>query len=643
MRVGKGIRAALGRIGRFIPASGGPRPVRYVHFGPTGRGVGALFAHNPLLSVDTMSTMSHSFLSRALAPLLLSLPLAAASTVQTDDPGAADARSSGDAEPLSQPVSPPQAAGLDSELVYAVLVAEMAARSGDLATASTYYLQAAERARDPRLAELAVRAALASGDDRSTERGIALWLSLAPDSVGAHQVAALLRIKAHDREGVLTHLSEVIQIAGADAAVGYNHAVGILTRVVDGQERLDLMRALVDLDAGNPEAQQALAVVAASVGENAEAEAAVRRALALKPDWSKPQIFLVRLMLAENKRAEARDLLEGFVAASPEDQALRMLYGQFLIEEKEFSSARTEFERLLSDQPKAPDVLFAAAILSLQLDDIDAARIYLTRLYQTGRRQEEAVFYLGQVEERAGHPAAAIDWYVKASASNRMEAQVRVAVIRAKQGDIARAREILQQLRDQFPDDARTLYLVEGDILDEVGRSDGAMAVYATALEVYPDNADILYARALLAVKLDRVDQAETDLRRVIAEDPDNADALNALGYTLADRTVRYQEALGLIEKAYALKPDEPAILDSMGWVQYRLGNSEQALDFLRRALDSVSDGEIAAHLGEVLWSLGRRDEAWEVWEAALKEHPEHAYLLDVVGRHRVTQNETHP
>lgn len=587
--------------------------------------------------------MSHSSLNRALASLLLALPLAAASTVQTEDPGAADTRSNGDAEAMSQPDATSGETGLDSELVYAVLVAEMAARNGDLATAFTHYLEAAERSRDPRLAELAVRAALASGDDRSTERGIALWLSLAPDSVGAHQVAALLRIKAHDREGVLTHLSQVIQIAGADAAAGYNHAVGILTRVADKQERLDLMRALVDLDAGNPEAQQALAVVAASIGEIAAAEAAARRALALRPDWSKPQIFLVRLMLSEDKRVEARELLEGFVAASPEDQTLRMLYGQFLIDEKEFSSARAEFERLLSDQPKAPDVLFAAAILSLQLDDIDAARIYFTRLYQTGQRQEEAVFYLGQVEERAGHPAAAIDWYAKASASNRMEAQVRIAVIRAKQGDVTRAREIVQQLRDQFTGDAETLYLVEGEILSEVGRSDEAMEVYATALEAYPDNADVLYARALLAVKLDRVEQAEADLRRVIAADPNNANALNALGYTLADRTDRYQEALGLIEKAYALKPDEPAILDSMGWVQYRLGNTDQALDYLHRALDILSDGEIAAHLGEVLWSLGRRDEAWAVWEAALKEHPEHEYLLDVVGRHRVTQNETHP
>ena len=207
--------------------------------------------------------------------------------------------------------------GLDSDLVYAVLVAELAARSGDLATAFTHYLQAAERARDAKLAELAVRAAVTAGDEDAMERGVTLWLALAPESVGAHQVAALLRIKAGDREGVLTHLSRVVQIAGADAAAGYNHAIGILSRAEDSQERLGLMRALVDLDAENPEAHQALATVAASAGDNAVAEAAARRALELRPDWTKPQIFLVRLLLSQDKRDEARGLLEGYVAASP--------------------------------------------------------------------------------------------------------------------------------------------------------------------------------------------------------------------------------------------------------------------------------------------------------------------------------------
>ena len=348
-------------------------------------------------------------------------------------------------------------------------------------------------------------------------------------------------------------------------------------------------------------------------------------------------------MISADRRDEARTLLEGFVAASPDDDELRMLYGQLLVEEEEYGSARTEFERLLSSKPKAPDVLFALGILSLQLDDSDQARIYFTRLYQTGERRAEATFYLGQVEEQAENFQAALDWYAKTGDANATEAQVRTALIRAKMGEVDRAREIVQQLRDQSPGGAESLYLVEAEILAEVGQAEEALGVYATALETFPDSADLRYARAMFAVKRDRLDLAESDLRHIIDGNPEHADALNALGYTLADRTDRLEEARELIEKAHALKPDEPAILDSMGWVQFRLGNHETALGYLRRALDAMSDGEIAAHLGEVLWAMGQREEAWKVWEAALEDHPEHDYLNEVVGRYRLTHTQTAP
>jgi tetratricopeptide (TPR) repeat protein len=347
--------------------------------------------------------------------------------------------------------------------------------------------------------------------------------------------------------------------------------------------------------------------------------------------------------LSEDKRDEARTLLEEYLDQIPDDQALRMLYGQFLVEEEEFSSARAVFERLLSNRPKEPDVLFAVGILSLQLDDMDGARIYFARLFETGERRDEAAFYLGQVEERAENAEAALDWYGKVDGANAVDAQIRIALLRAKAGEVQRARETLKRLRDQGPANAVLIYLVEAEILESVGRAEEAMAVFGTALQEFPDDETLLYARALSAVKVDDIHTAEQDLRRIIELDPEHADALNALGYTLADRTDRYEEAKGYIEKAYALKPDEPAILDSMGWVYYRLGKYEIALDYLTRALDLMSDGEIAAHLGEVLWAMNRRAEAFEVWDAAIKEHPDHDYLKEVVSRHRADNGESSP
>ena len=243
--------------------------------------------------------------------------------------------------------------------------------------------------------------------------------------------------------------------------------------------------------------------------------------------------------------------------------------------------------------------------MSLELGDLDAARGYLTRLHQTGERTDEASFYLGQVEEKAEHPAAAVDWYSKAQGANLVDARIRLALLRAKAGEVERAREIMQQLRDQSPDDAPTLFLAEAEILDQVGRQDAAMQVYTDALAAVPDDLDLLYGRAMYAVKRDQIAGAERDLRQIIERNPNHADALNALGYTLADRTDRYQEALGYIERAYRIKPDEPAILDSMGWVNYRLGHPQAALEYLTKAAGAMKDGEIAAHLGEVLLGHG--------------------------------------
>jgi len=547
---------------------------------------------------------------------------------------------------LSQPTPPDQpGAGapppdgprtrdsLDADLVYAVLVAEVAGRRGDLAMAFTHYLHAAQLARDPKMAELAVRAAISGGDDAGAARAAALWLAITPDSPGAHQLAAVLRLKAGEREDALTHLARVVQLA-ADPEYGYQQAAALIGRAASPPERVALMSDLVARDETNADAQQALALVAASVEQFEVAAAAAARAQALRPDWDKPRLFLIRLLLAEGKRDAARAQLEQFIAARPDDRALRLLYAQFLVDEKDYTGARALFTQLLADQPRAPEVLFAAGILSLELEDLAAARDYLTRLYETGERRDETSYYLGQLEERAEQPGAALDWYAKSQGANLMEARVRTAVLRAKAGEVERAREIIQQLRDLAPDEAPALFLAEAEILDQAGRPDAAMQVYGDALAAFPDNPDLLYGRAMYAVKLERIGPAEQDLRRIIEQHPDHADALNALGYTLADRTDRYQEALGYIERAYQLKPTEPAILDSAGWVNYRLGRYEAALEYLRKANDAMKDGEIAAHLGAVLWALDRQAEARAVWDAALKDHPDHPYLLEMMARH---------
>lgn len=527
---------------------------------------------------------------------------------------------------------------LTADLLYAILLGEIAMQRGDRLVAFAHYLEAADAASDVRLAELATRTALAAEELDATRRGVDLWLALDSESIGAHLVSALVATRRDRQEVAHASLRDVAKLAQSAGRDGFLRVAALITTIAPPAERLALMRSLSELAHEDAVARYALAVVAADAAQHDEAIEASRAALAIEPDWDEPRTLLVRLLIAEGRRQDAREILEASVDAAPKGHVLRMLYAQLLVEDREFSSARNVFERMLHDSPKEPDVLFAIAVLSLQLDDTRAARGYFEELYATGERRDDAAFYLGQIEEAAGELEKALAWYAKVEGDSKRDAEVRAANIYALQGDIDKARETLAQLRARAPEHAQTLFLIEGEMLRDHDHAMAALAVFNEALAEHPDSESLLYARALHAVSMGQIDVLERDLRRILASNPDHADALNALGYTLADQTERYQEAYDLIQKALTLKPEEPAILDSMGWVLFRMGRYSEAIDFLRRAHERMPDGEISAHLGEALWVSGQRDAAWQVWDEALAADPDHEYLNEVIERFRYSR-----
>ncbi len=527
-----------------------------------------------------------------------------------------------------------QETGIRPELLYAVLVGEIAAQRQELDLAYSHLLRAAQTAGDPVLAEQAMRIALKRGNAAEMQQAMETWLRIAPQSLKAHQLAAYVCLQQGKIACVQTHLRQLIRLASEKEPGRFLEIARLVATLHPVERRLQLLRALVEEEPESGDLWFALALAENQAGNLQKAVAAARRAVQLRPKWQEPRLFLVETLRSMHRTQEARQTLEQFIAEDPKDSALRKFYAQLLVDEEKFAEAREIFTQLAEEHPEDGGLLFALGVLSLQLEDWTAARRYLTQLYERGQRQDEAAYYLGRAEEASGNLDSAIRWYHRVRNKQALDARIRIALLEAKRGHLNQAREILHRARDRWRRQAVSLYLVEAELLADQGQDREALQVYDEALKAYPNHPKLLYARALHGVSMGRLDILERDLRALLKIEPNNAEALNALGYTLADQTDRYEEALQLIEKALALQPNDPAILDSMGWVQYRLGHLEVAKEYLERALDGLQDGEIAAHLGEVLWALGEREAAWQVWEKARQEAPDHPYLLRVIQRY---------
>lgn len=531
---------------------------------------------------------------------------------------------------VDRPVSP-----LISDVVYSVLAGDIAVQRGRFREANKHYFYAARLGRNAGLAELATKAALAAQDQEAAEQGVALWIELAPEDVGALQVAALLKAQENQLDAAVDFLRRVVAIRSGQGAKGYMEVARLLSKINNTELRVKLMRRLIKGQEGDAQAVFALAIVEMSVRNFSRAEAAVVRVLQMRPDWTEAKVLFVRVLAEQDKKPESRAALERFLKDNPKDTPLRAAYARLLVEHGELNAAYDQFRLLLKHEPKDGDTLFALGILALQLDRRDAAKDYFRRLFDVGAHRDDAAYYLGQVLEAEDRKREALGWYEKVSGENLSDARVRVAHIYVGLGEVRRAREILQQLRTQAGKDTTQIDLIESELLGEIKQYESAMRVLDGALARNPGDHDLLYARAMMAVNMGRVDLLERDLHLILEQDPNHADALNALGYTLADQTDRYQEAFRYIERAFKLKPESAAILDSMGWVQYRLGNNKEALRYLWRAMELTPDSEIAAHLGEVLWEHGEHKRARKVWEDALSREPESEYLLRVLNRYK--------
>lgn len=522
---------------------------------------------------------------------------------------------------------------LTADLMFDILLGEIAGQRGRLDVATPHYLQAALESDDPQVAERAVQIATFAKQYDVALRAARHWLELDSSSVEARKMVTALALKLGDTDEVVRQLDHIITSA-EDPEEGFQLATAILARHTDKQTALQASEQLAARYPASAQAQLSVCRLAILAEDLERALAAVDRALQLQPGLPEARILKAQVLIRLERKQQALQVLEQAVGQQPDNVELRFAYGRMLIDAGDLEGAKQQFSRVVALEPGNADALYSLALLELETGELKPAERHLRRLLEFEDKQQSACYYLGYTAQERGDNEAALEWYGKVEEGEYWtQSRLRMARIMIEQGRVNEVRREMQTIRRNNPDNAIDFYLIEGQALSDAAFHKEAYALYTEALVGHPDDENLLYARALTAEQLDRIDLAEQDMRRILELDPNNVRTLNALGYTLADRTERYEESLLYIQQAYAQKPDDPAIIDSMGWVHYRLGKLDAARDYLQQAWDMTGDGEIGAHLGEVLWMQGRQDEARRVWEQSRENAPDNPVLKEVINR----------
>jgi tetratricopeptide (TPR) repeat protein len=515
------------------------------------------------------------------------------------------------------------------DALYSLLVAEFAAHRGAFDVALQNYLQQAVRTRDPGVAARATRMARYMGAERATLDAALLWVELEPQNPEARFTAATELARAGRPAEAFEHMRAL------DAGSGQTNFAAVTASALDlpASDRQQMLEALQDIEGDSPDLLIARAVLLQSLERNDEALEAVATVLEAEPD--NYQALLLEAQVYQNigdlPKAFAR--VERALADDPGNKRLRLQYAR-LLAKTDLAKAEEQFRILVEQNPADAELRLALALVYRESGQFDRMSEELNALLAEGNQSSAAHFYLAQDAERRGDNEDAIRHYLEIRPGQMFMASItRAAELIIASHGIEALGEPLAQLRARWVAQAVPLTLLESELRLEKGDLSGAQRLLDAALADTPAEPGLLYARSMVSERRGDIAAMERDLRAMLRLDPDSALAMNALGYSLANLTDRHAEALALIERALALKPDDPAIIDSMGWVQYRLGHIEKALTYLRQAFEKYPDHEVAAHLGEVLWVSGNREEAGEIWRKGLESKPDSRLILDAMRR----------
>ncbi len=537
-------------------------------------------------------------------------------------------------EPPPPPEPPLPNVNLSEDLLYEILVSEVAQQRGYADLALEGMTDAASQTRDPRLARRAAQFALESGN---TQRGIAafrLWEELEPTSVVPARLLSSTLLRGGKIEEATVEFSKVLAQDRTHADQIFLQIEPLALAYPDKAAGLKLMQTLAQPYPQLAEAHWSVAQLARAAGDMTLALSSTQQARTLRPDWSRPVILEAELRQKQSPQA-GLDVLRDYLKQYPKARDVRILYARLLLDQKQYPLARAEFQQLATEVPDNAELAFAIALISLQMNDLKGAEAQLQQALAAGKKDPATVhYYLAQLSEANKNPDDAITHYREVNEGEyHFNAQMRIAYLLSKQNKLVEARDHLHQIKPESNQQRVQILLVEAQLLRDAKQVPEAHQILAQQLAKLPNDPDLLYETAMLADTLGKYEESEKHLRKLMQLQPKRAHAYNALGYSLLDRNLRIPEAMALVEKANQLAPDDIAIMDSMGWGYYRSGKLDESIKWLKRAFAGNPDPEIASHLGEVLWAHGDKEAATKIWQDSLKINPNNALLQAVMKK----------
>ncbi|WP_350027901.1 tetratricopeptide repeat protein [Methylovulum psychrotolerans] len=551
-----------------------------------------------------------------------------------DKPQVSDAVQVADKPAVIKPKPKDVNTSIDPDVLFMLLTAELAGQRGQYDIALEGYMEAAKRVHDPRFAERAAMIAMYLKNGNKLDEAIKIWLRQDPNNATARKFAALSALQAGNKAAAVEHIESLLKNDPANFDKALLELAGVLQKANKSAPVLEVLDTVAARHPNQAIVYFVEALLATQMDKPDLAAAKVAEALRIQPNWDKALMLQAQLAIMSGHFDQAKTVLKAAVQKSPDDIKIKKVLAQVLIKNRDYDEAITLYQAIIKANPQESESRLALGLVYLQEDKPDEAEDALTPLLKDPQWQPQASYYLGKIAEQDNDIPKALAWYDKVNDERLgFEAGIAAVGLLGRDKQFAQAENRVVALAKKYPQQKERIVIVQAELFSQQRQYAKAFELLSKALVDEPDNKGLLYARALMAEHVGKLDVLEADLKKIITQHPDNAEALNALGYTLADKTTRYQEAEGYLQRALKLSPDEAVILDSYGWLQFKLGNTAKALDYLQRAYGKQKENEIAGHLAEVLWFLGKKDQAKKLYNEAIKEAPSDRYLLDFKTR----------